>query len=69
LIKAANRGHDSNPINLWFDDDGPPPSSNVVKVKADVDVDMQGEEHLIMCSPTVLGYSLNDKLWRKYPVW
>ncbi|KAH7374066.1 hypothetical protein BKA64DRAFT_586823 [Cadophora sp. MPI-SDFR-AT-0126] len=68
LIRAANRGHDSNPINFWFDDDGPPPSSNVVKVKADVDVDMQDEDHLIMCSPTVLGYSLDDKLWLEFAV-
>ena len=64
LIRAANsRRHDSNSIDLWFDDDGgPPPPPRAVKVNVDdVDVDMQ-EDNFIICSPTVLGYSLNDKL-------
>ena len=72
LIRAANsRRHDSNSIELWFDDDGgPPPPPREAQVKVDdVEVDMQDEENLIICSPTVLGYSLNDKLWRKNPVW
>lgn len=72
LIRAANsRRHDSNSIELWFDDDGgPPPPPRAVEVKVDdVDVNMQDEDNLIICSPTVLGYSLNDKLWRKNPVW
>ena len=72
LIRAANsRRHDSNSIELWFNDDGgPPPPPRAVEVKVDdVDVDMQDEDNLIICSLTVLGYSLNDKLWRKNPVW
>ena len=73
IIRAANsRRHDSNPMDLWFDDGGPlpppPPRADQAKVD-DVDVDMQDEDNLIICSPTVLGYSLNDKLWRKNPVW
>ena len=74
IIRAANsRWHDSNPVDLWFDDGGPPPpppSPRADQVKVDdVDVDMQDEDNLIICSPTVLGYSLNDKLWCKNPVW
>ena len=77
IIKVANsRRCGSNPIDLsnWFDDDdgprGPPPSPRADPVKIDdVDVDMQDEDNLIICSPTVLGYSLNDKLWCKNPVW
>jgi hypothetical protein len=72
LIRAANsRWHDSNHTELSnYFDDGPPPLPKTDQVKVDdVDVDMQDEENLIICSPTVLGYSLNDKLWRKNPIW
>jgi hypothetical protein len=71
LIKPANsRWRDSNTVDLnWFDD-GPPPPPRADQAKVnDVDVDMQDEDNLIICSPTVLGYSLNDKLWCKNPVW
>jgi hypothetical protein len=76
VIKTANsRRRDSNSFDLsnWLDDDGPrgpPPSPRADPVKVDdVDVDMQDENNLIICSPTVLGYSLNDKFWCKNPVW
>jgi hypothetical protein len=73
LIRAANsRRHDSNPIDIssYFDDGPPsPPPSSADQAKVDdVDVDMQDEDNLIICGPTVLGYSLNDKLWCKNPV-
>jgi hypothetical protein len=71
LIKAANsRWQDSNTVDLnWFDD-GPPPPPRADQAKVnDVDIDMHDEDNLIICSPTVLGYSLNDKLWCKNPVW
>jgi hypothetical protein len=37
-----SRRHDSNPIDLWFDDGVPPPPPRVDQVKVyDMDVDMQ----------------------------
>ena len=77
VIRAANSRRNSNVIDLdllnWFDDDGPrgpPPSPRAHPVKVDdVDVDMQDEDNLIICSPTVLGYSLYDKFWCKNPIW
>jgi hypothetical protein len=74
IIKAANsRRNDSSFIDLWFDDGPPPPPppprADQVKIDdVDVDIDMQEEDNLIICSPTVLGYSLHDKLWCKNPV-
>jgi len=42
LIRAANsRWHNSNPIDIWFNDGGPPPLPRAVQVKVDdADVDM-----------------------------
>ena len=68
LIKAANgRSTDSNTIDLWdFVEDRPPPPLGANEVKFNlVDLDMQDEDNLVLCSPTVLGYSLNNKLWCK----
>ncbi|KAG9243915.1 hypothetical protein BJ878DRAFT_551732 [Calycina marina] len=80
LIKASNsRRRDSSTINLWFDDDGPPPSPRAIVKVEDVDVDMQDEVNLIICSPTILGYmefavdditesSWNDSLWSRLAI-
>jgi hypothetical protein len=56
IIKVANsRSSDSNTIDLWDflqDRPPPPPGANEVKVNR-VDLDMQDENNLIICSPTV----------------
>jgi hypothetical protein len=56
IIKVANsRSSDSNTIDLWDflqDRPPPPPGANEVKVNR-VDLDMQDENNLILCSPTV----------------
>ncbi|KAF8850015.1 P-loop containing nucleoside triphosphate hydrolase protein [Acephala macrosclerotiorum] len=71
IIKTANSGSsDSNSVDLWDwleDRPPPPPRANEVKVNR-VDLDMQDEDNLVICSPTVLGYSLNNKLWLEFAV-
>jgi hypothetical protein len=37
-----------------------------VKIKK-VDPEEANDRDVLLCSPTVLGFSLNDKLWCKYP--
>jgi len=69
LIRAANkRLCDSHTIDLLDGSDNrpPPPGTDQVKVN-DTDINMQDEDNLIVCSPTVLSYSLNDKSWGKNP--
>ncbi|KAG0647501.1 ATPase family AAA domain-containing 3B [Hyphodiscus hymeniophilus] len=71
MIRATNgRRRSSKTVHL-FDlfDNGlpPPPCADPVKVD-DADVDMQDEDNLTICSPTVLGYSLKDKLWLEFAV-
>ena len=68
-IKTRNsRSSDSNIIDLDFFGDLPPPPAEANQVKVNgVDLDLQDEDNLIICSPTVLGFSLNDKLWCKKP--
>jgi hypothetical protein len=40
--------------------------SDLVKINK-VDPEEANDNDLLLCSPTVLGFSLNDKLWCKYP--
>jgi hypothetical protein len=58
------KGSDS--IDLWLIVD--PASSNQIDesaMKSSMDLDALTDEDLLICSPTVLGFSLNDKLWCK----
>jgi hypothetical protein len=72
ITRAANNRLNIIDLMDFFEDRPPPPpappGADQVKVN-DVDVDMQDEDNLVICSPTVLGYSLNDKLWCKNPPW
>lgn len=71
IIKTAdNSSSNSSTIDLWdwlADRSPPPPGANEVKVNR-VGIDMQDKDNLVICSPTVLGYSLNNKLWCKNPI-
>jgi hypothetical protein len=65
IIRAANsRRRGSTTIDLWNSfNNGPPQLLEADQIKVtEVDIDMQDEDNLMICSPTVLGYSLNDKL-------
>lgn len=53
----------SNSIDLWLIVD--PASSNQIDesaIKSSIDLNALTDEDLLICSPTVLGFSLNDKL-------
>ncbi|KFY48964.1 hypothetical protein V495_00869 [Pseudogymnoascus sp. VKM F-4514 (FW-929)] len=61
------KGSDS--IDLWLIVD--PASSNQIDesaMKSSMDLDALTDEDLLICSPTVLGFSLNDKLWLEFAV-
>jgi hypothetical protein len=62
LANGRRRGFNT-PDFLEFFDNGPPlsPEADHVKITG-VDIDMQDEDNLMICSLTVLGYSLNHKL-------
>ena len=56
----------SDSIDLWLIVDAA--SSNQIDesaTKSSMDLDALTDEDLLICSPTVLGFSLNDKLWCK----
>ncbi|ELR10095.1 hypothetical protein GMDG_04495 [Pseudogymnoascus destructans 20631-21] len=61
------KGSDS--IDLWLIVD--PASSNQIDesaMKSSMDLDALTDEDFLICSPTVLGFSLNDKLWLEFAV-
>jgi hypothetical protein len=70
-ITSAAETRSGNPafINLWDSITDDPSSSppDPVKIKS-VDRDELKEDDFLLCSPTVLGFSLDDKLWRKSPL-
>jgi hypothetical protein len=56
----------TNSIDLWLF--GDTTSSNKLDesaMESSVNLDALTDEDLLICSPTVLGFSLNDKLWCK----
>jgi hypothetical protein len=66
---ANKRLGDSDIVDLWdlFDDD--PASSQPDQVKLHArDLGDAKDEDLLICSPTVLGFSLHDKLWCMNPL-
>ncbi|KFZ15463.1 hypothetical protein V501_02714 [Pseudogymnoascus sp. VKM F-4519 (FW-2642)] len=59
----------SDSIDLWLIVDAA--SSNQIDesaTKSSMDLDALTDEDLLICSPTVLGFSLNDKLWLEFAV-
>jgi hypothetical protein len=70
IIKTSNsRSSDPSIIDLhdlFEDRPPPPPGADQVKVNG-IDLDLQDKDNLIICSLTVLGFSLNNKLWCKNP--
>jgi hypothetical protein len=66
---AKMRPGDPAFIDLWdsITDDRSSSPPNPVKIKS-VDRDELKEDDFLLYSPTVLGFSLDDKLWRKSPL-
>ncbi|ELR02499.1 hypothetical protein GMDG_01025 [Pseudogymnoascus destructans 20631-21] len=59
----------TNSIDLWLL--GDTTSSNKLDesaMESSVNLDALTDEDLLICSPTVLGFSLNDKLWLEFAV-
>ncbi|ELR03570.1 hypothetical protein GMDG_06228 [Pseudogymnoascus destructans 20631-21] len=59
----------TNSIDLWLL--GDTTSSNKLDesaMESSVNLDALTEEDLLTCSPTVLGFSLNDKLWLEFAI-
>ncbi|ELR10673.1 hypothetical protein GMDG_04940 [Pseudogymnoascus destructans 20631-21] len=59
----------TNSIDLWLF--GDTTSSNKLDesaMESSVNLDALTDEDLLICSPTVLGFSLNDKLWLEFAV-
>jgi hypothetical protein len=64
----SKRSRGSFQLNLdeWDVDE---PGSEPDQAKTNkVDLENVDDNDLLLCSPTVLGFSLNDKLWCKYPL-
>lgn len=56
----------SGGIGIWHDlDDAPSTQLNESVVRKGVDINELSEEDFLLCSPTVLGYSLENKLYCK----
>ncbi|KFZ23239.1 hypothetical protein V502_02283 [Pseudogymnoascus sp. VKM F-4520 (FW-2644)] len=59
----------ANSVELWLI--GDTTSSNQIDksvMKSSMDLDALTDEDLLICSPTVLGFSLEDKLWLEFEV-
>ncbi|CAG8981309.1 hypothetical protein HYALB_00005109 [Hymenoscyphus albidus] len=60
----------SGSIDIWelMLDDDPSTQLDESALKRSVDLDRLDAEDLLICSPTVLGFSLKDHLWLEFAV-
>jgi hypothetical protein len=67
IPSKRSRGCFSFDFDQWEELNDEPSEPDQAKTNK-VDLEKVDDNDLLLCSPTVLGFSLNDKLWRKYPL-